>query len=260
MNSIFVTFGNKLKVNPDILLANDNLLIRANKKFKTHNKELSLKYMKDIVRNGEYVGLIKTCRGENGYKFKKGNDCVVLNEALTMFVETSVEDDSQKVNNNIIHIDDNISFNLNSLKITQHYRQRCKERFYITDNKLQDWFCREIIKKGKYIGLMESEDGNRVSYGFVKDNAVVLIDTSLDAILTTYKQDRVPVLIREKVANVIENGKKSCERKLKQIENRNRLWVKEINLEIAEFELKLEKTRLQQIKCYIKLQLKPGKS
>lgn len=144
--------------------------------------------------------------------------------------------------------------NLKTLKISSHAVKRSIERFNRKDATDAFNYCKCLLGSAKYMGLSVCEFGNK-SHLYQAGRVAIHLDINLSEIVTLYQIDKktyipeeIPFPLKNKLVKLYEVEIN----KYKRQENRMNKQLEEmklnLNLEIAQLQLKIHRTKSAAVK------------
>lgn len=137
-------------------------------------------------------------------------------------------------------------------RISQHAIDRAVERFGIKRNLADNWI-RTNLNKAKFISETISEDGNPARL-FAYDRVVFILEAVENRVITIYKP-KAPSEISSKITKLLNRELARFETAERKVERRNTLYKAELEVEIAELNLRLLRARSESKKMALKARI-----
>lgn len=133
------------------------------------------------------------------------------------------------------------------IKISDHAKKRFKQRVKSENVSIRD-FCRNAVLDGEYIGLIIGDDGNLAHCYLYKDYKVLIADYTVVSIVPKNKTSDSCKNIKSKLHNVYKVELNKLIRKSKSYEKYILELKLEAEIEIAELNYRIHKTKSPSIK------------
>lgn len=250
-----------LYINVDVIMIAEDTYLLLRNVFKKKSKTETIKHMRNIVYEGKCEGQYRL-KNIDGYKFTWNDESVIVNKNGTKFIHAFKVNEKEKpvnVSNNqnenkkeeksLIFEIAGVKVDLLKLKPKKHFKQRARERFFITDGSLLQKFYIQIITEGEYLGLQingdaESNDEYSEGHMFVKDNKVVILNKENYSPVTTYIAEISHYSrVKNKFLPIMKQKLNGAKKRMKIIENKIRFDTKYIKIKILELEIERDRTK-----------------
>jgi hypothetical protein len=247
------------KINVGSLGLKDSTFKEMSQSMKKESKLKTLPHLRHIVLMGEFKGEMAQ-NGVTGFWFKKNEENVVVditnNTFLAAFVDQkeplikpketkTIQKESaiEKHQSKIIEIN-GLKVDVTQITPSEHYLERAKKRFEVTDKNKAVEFFQDIMINGEYLGITYDRVSMKKAHLFAKDNKAIFVSIDFDVVMTTYKQETVvhehpKYEIKEFLQKKINRLRKVDSRLHKKLE----LTELEVNKEIAELKLLLHRAK-----------------
>lgn len=145
--------------------------------------------------------------------------------------------------------------------VTEHAIQRAVERLGISKEHARNHLI-NIMQSAYYHGSTPYAKGVRKLYDHVKSKTRIVVSDDNSTIITVYKFPEIyeattefPKFVQEKVAKVVQRELKRFESTERKVERRNTLYKAELEVEIAELNLRLLRARSESKKMALKARI-----
>jgi len=132
------------------------------------------------------------------------------------------------------------------IKIEPHACKRARERFGVENDKAGNWI-REQFATSVYIGDTFDKLGN-LRRIFSNGSVLIVVNAKELRVHSVYKPERRNREIRHKVTDLVEKEARRIGRKLEKIRRESTIKIAELNVEIAEINLRKVKARSEAVK------------
>jgi hypothetical protein len=248
------------KLNIGSLTMSDASFKELPQSIRKESKVKTIPYLRNLILMGEFKGEM-TKNSIPCYWFKRDEENVLVDKTSNVIIAAFTDQKEplitpktktiqkgsaiEKHRQKIIEVN-GLKVDVTQITPSEHYLERIKKRFEISDKHKAIEFYEDILINGEYLGLSYDKDSLKQAHLFAKDNKAVFVSEGFERVVTTYKQEAViydhP---KYEIKNYIQR-KISKLRKLDTVmDKRLHRTTLEVNLEIAELELKLHRAKSQ---------------
>jgi hypothetical protein len=248
------------KLNIGSLTMKDSAFKELPQSIRKESKVKTIPYLRNLILMGEYKGEM-TKNSIPCYWFKRDEENVLVDKSSNIIVAAFTDQKEQLITPKtktvqkssatekhlpkIIEVD-GLKVDVTQVTPSEHYIERLEQRFGIKDRVKAIQFFEDILINGEYLGLTYDRETLKPAHLFAKNNKAVFLSKDFECIVTTYKQETV---IHEHPRYEIKNYIQKKINKLRKVDavmdKRLHRTTLEVNLEIAELELKLHRAKSQ---------------
>jgi hypothetical protein len=248
------------KLNVGSLTMSDASFKELPQSIRKESKVKTIPYLRNLILMGEFKGEM-TKNNIPCYWFKRDEENVLVDKSSNMIIAAFTDQKeplitpktktiqkgsaTEKHQQKIIEVN-GLRVDISQITPSEHYLERIKKRFEISDKHKAIEFYEDIIINGEYLGLSYDKDSLKQAHLFAKDNKAVFVSQGFECVVTTYKQEAV---IYDHPKYEIKNYIQRKINKLRKLDTvmdkRLHRTTLEVNLEIAELELKLHRAKSQ---------------
>lgn len=132
------------------------------------------------------------------------------------------------------------------IAVTQHAIDEAVKDFRVSRKYAEEWI-RSNLRKARFIAQVVGEDGNHGRlFGFQRITFVLAANEN--TVITVYPRHHVTPTLREKVESIVFRELHKIERLESVTERKHRLIKAELNVEVAQLLLKMERARKESTK------------
>jgi hypothetical protein len=248
------------KLNVGSLTMSDASFKELPQSIRKESKVKTIPYLRNLILMGEFKGEM-TKNNIPCYWFKRDEENVLVDKSSNMIIAAFTDQKeplitpktktiqkgsaTEKHQQKIIEVN-GLRVDISQITPSEHYLERIKKRFEISDKHKAIEFYEDIIINGEYLGLSYDKDSLKQAHLFAKDNKAVFVSQGFECVVTTYKQEAViydhP---KYEIKNYIQQKINRLRRKDHIISKRLHRKTLEANLKIAQLELMLDRAKLQ---------------
>jgi hypothetical protein len=248
------------KLNVGSLTMSDPAFKELPQSIRKESKVKTIPYLRNIILMGEYKGEM-TKNNIPCYWFKRDEENVLVDKSSNTIVAAFTDPKeplitpktktiqkgcaTEKHQQKIIDVN-GLRVDVTQITPSEHYLERIKKRFEISDKHKAIEFYQDILINGEYLGLSYDKDSLKQAHLFAKDNKAIFVSEGFERVVTTYKQEGI---IYDHPKYEIKNYIQRKINKLRKLDTvmdkRLHRTTLEVNFEIAELELKLHRAKSQ---------------
>jgi hypothetical protein len=248
------------KLNIGSLTMSDASFKELPQSIRKESKVKTIQYLRNLILMGEYKGEM-TKNNIPCYWFKRDEENVLVDKSSNVIVAAFTDQKEPIITPKVKTIQKSSAtekhqpkiIEVNGLRVdvtqitpSEHYLERVARRFEVTDRIRAIEFFQDIIINGEYLGLSYDKETLRKAHLFAKDNKAIFISEGFECVVTTYKQEGIiydhP---RYEIKNYIQKKIDKLRKLDSVMDKRLHRTTLEVNLEIAELELKLHRAKSQ---------------
>ena len=130
--------------------------------------------------------------------------------------------------------------------ITLHAQDEAVKKFGVRPKHAEEW-VRSKLSKARFISDILSEDGNLCRL-YATERISIVLDMRENKVVTVYPRHRAPESLRQRIESMIAKELRKLKRHETALERKYRLPKAELEVEKAELNLRLLKTKSEAVK------------